>query len=685
MTLLDDSSLPTDAEATRAWLTAVEESIAAMTRVALRRIMRDAWLAYAATLTAAGDPGALDSIPKAWMTFVTDDLNPKLAATHLSGSMTAWVGLKTAPTQAFANSWTAVVNESAVSYMGQATNRLARVGDEAWRHVRTIATNGVRDGLTNEEIKGKIQDVTRFSEFRADTIARTEAVGAYVNGNMAGARALGADGPAEKVWRAANDARTRPSHQQADNQARKLADPFDVGGVSMDAPHEPGAPAGEVVNCRCYVEMLYPGDTRPDGTTVDEDTAKPPPPAKVEPGPPAKKAPAKKAPAKVPPREDFKGWVDHQKQGILRTKTGKYKDVISKPALARSEVRVREIGQRVHEEVDRAITQRLGAESPAGLQAKYTRLIDANAKEFARVADVWAKDSGFDDWMDWWDAVQRKDPKLSKASKGLANSWSSKHTKPDLEWLRHQFQAADVRYYQTSKDLENFAGEGFNRRLREAKAVYAEEYGPEAQRQLARLRPMGGAEFVQGGDPYAYGIPRQTAQATIKSTVDRGIQRFPEDWNRAVGWDEARVFVGNLDDSYRSYATRYDPNQGRAIHLARPRDFPTAVHEMAHQVENSIEPIRWHENQFVLRRAAESGETKPSLLSVLVPGANYGPSEVAFGDKFGSKYIGKVYGGQTANGEVLSMGVGQGLVGGERWFLDDADLRNFILGLLAGL
>jgi uncharacterized protein with gpF-like domain len=104
---------------------------------------------------------------------------------------------------------------------------------------------------------------------RANTIARTETVGAYVQGDLAGARALGDSGPVEKVWVAAIDARTRPSHEDADGQCVPIDDTFDVGGEAMDAPHDPSAPDGEVVNCRCIVEFLYVGDTRPDGTTVE--------------------------------------------------------------------------------------------------------------------------------------------------------------------------------------------------------------------------------------------------------------------------------------------------------------------------------------------------------------------------------------------------------------------------------
>lgn len=280
------SNPPTDRKGVHRWLLAHEEATARLTRKALRAIVRDAWRDFAASLTAdaapptppAGDLGALDAIPGRWMTFVGDTLVPALGEIHLRGAMAMWLALPVQPPPEFAEAWTAVVNENAVSYMAQATNRLAQVGDETWRRIRTQTTNAIRDGLTNEELKAKIEGLTKFSEARADTVARTETIGAYVNGDMTGARALGDRGPTEKVWVATVDNRTRESHVEAHNQTRPMAEPFDVGGYSMDAPHAPGAPAREVVNCRCYCEHLYPGDSRPDDSIVPETPGAVPPP-----------------------------------------------------------------------------------------------------------------------------------------------------------------------------------------------------------------------------------------------------------------------------------------------------------------------------------------------------------------------------------------------------------------------
>ncbi len=267
---MDSLTLPSDPDGRAAWLDEREDSCATLVRAALRRILGAAATSFEATLTAAGDLAAFDPVPAAWLAFVENELVDELGETYLAGHMTAFVGMKAAPTAEFAARFAAVANEAAVSYLRDASNRLSNVGTRTWQQIRSQVSTAVGQGLTNEELKDRVEQILGSSEQRADTIARTETVGAYVQGDMAGARALGDRGPVEKVWVATLDARTRDSHAEAHDQCVTLAEPFIVGGVRMDSPHEPGAPPEEVVNCRCYVELLYPGDTRPDGSTIED-------------------------------------------------------------------------------------------------------------------------------------------------------------------------------------------------------------------------------------------------------------------------------------------------------------------------------------------------------------------------------------------------------------------------------
>jgi uncharacterized protein with gpF-like domain len=63
---------------------------------------------------------------------------------------------------------------------------------------------------------------------------------------------------AKKEWVAVLDRKTRSTHVQADGQVVALNEPFTVGGFSMRFPTDGslGAPAGEIVNCRCKSIMV---------------------------------------------------------------------------------------------------------------------------------------------------------------------------------------------------------------------------------------------------------------------------------------------------------------------------------------------------------------------------------------------------------------------------------------------
>lgn len=278
--MIDASSLPLPADrAGRVrWLLEREEATAALVRQALVGIVTAALDRFVAsiapsTLTASGegDLGAFDPIPDQWVTVVREELVDQFGETYAAGQVTAWLGLPYEPSEQMAKAWQATVNENAQSYLDNATNRLAHTGESTWRLVRGQVSNSMREGFTIDSLRDKVQQVTAFAASRAEVIARTETVGAYVQGDMAGNRALGANGPIEKVWRATMDQRTRESHAMTEGQVRKLDEPFDVGGTPMDSPHDPSAPPGEVVQCRCYVEFLYPTDARPDGTVVEPD------------------------------------------------------------------------------------------------------------------------------------------------------------------------------------------------------------------------------------------------------------------------------------------------------------------------------------------------------------------------------------------------------------------------------
>jgi len=97
---------------------------------------------------------------------------------------------------------------------------------------------------------------------RGETIARTETLKALNAGRQEALDQLienpNNDVRAEDVvraWDSTGDGKTRETHASADGQVVGQGVPFTVGGYSMMYPGDTslGAPAGETVNCRCYM------------------------------------------------------------------------------------------------------------------------------------------------------------------------------------------------------------------------------------------------------------------------------------------------------------------------------------------------------------------------------------------------------------------------------------------------
>ena len=268
-----------DRDAFDQWLEDRSNRFADLIAREIKRITTNAYEAFIksvdeTTVTASGDINSIDSVIPEWNLVVQGEIMDEINQTYLTGSVSAYTvasGVNSIPA-AFSSQWAQVINQQAVAYALTANNRIKDVGKTLWNDMRKRVSKTIATGSTTEQLKADIEALTNFSEYRADTIARTEIASAYINGNYQGDVALGEYGPVEKVWVASGDARTRATHLAAQTASEAnpvpFSQPFTVGGVEMMYPHSPGAPAKEVVNCRCHYESYYVGDTRPDGSIV---------------------------------------------------------------------------------------------------------------------------------------------------------------------------------------------------------------------------------------------------------------------------------------------------------------------------------------------------------------------------------------------------------------------------------
>ena len=151
------------------------------------------------------------------------------------------------------------------------------------RFDRTVR-RAIRDGvpLTKAQVDrmvGRYGD--RFVRFRAETIARTEALRAVHQGSEEMYRQAFDEGrldPNEVVrtWRTAQDERVRGSHAAMEGQQRLVSEPFVSGnGNTLQHPGDPNASGLETVQCRCALATRIGQAAGEVGTGVSGLTPQP--------------------------------------------------------------------------------------------------------------------------------------------------------------------------------------------------------------------------------------------------------------------------------------------------------------------------------------------------------------------------------------------------------------------------
>lgn len=139
--------------------------------------------------------------------------------------------------------------------MGRSQRFAVQVNDTTWQALRSGLAQGIADGAGLSDLKAIVTTVMDGRiRSSAETIARTEVIGAFNGGSQLTALAIEADTGLRlvKTWITALDERVRDDHAAAHGQAVALTDDFSVGGASGPNPGDMGD-AGQDINCRCVV------------------------------------------------------------------------------------------------------------------------------------------------------------------------------------------------------------------------------------------------------------------------------------------------------------------------------------------------------------------------------------------------------------------------------------------------
>lgn len=142
----------------------------------------------------------------------------------------------------------AAIGKVAAALESRANELAGEVTSTTYDGIRKALIDGAAAGEGVDEIGRRVRDVfDAATTYRGELIARTEVNRAYNQAALVAASEF-PEQAYGKSWLATVDSRTRKEHAEADGQARLLAEPFSVGGKTLDAPGEP--------NCRCTVLIL---------------------------------------------------------------------------------------------------------------------------------------------------------------------------------------------------------------------------------------------------------------------------------------------------------------------------------------------------------------------------------------------------------------------------------------------
>ena len=132
--------------------------------------------------------------------------------------------------------------------------KISEINDTTIREIQKLYEQSANMIQFRDKVENLFQG--SIKPYRANAIARTETTSASSRASLETAKSTGFEG--SKVWNCVPDMDTRETHMMLDGRTIGMDDLFTwtgkYGYVQMDCPGDGthGAPAGEIINCRCY-------------------------------------------------------------------------------------------------------------------------------------------------------------------------------------------------------------------------------------------------------------------------------------------------------------------------------------------------------------------------------------------------------------------------------------------------
>jgi SPP1 gp7 family putative phage head morphogenesis protein len=136
-------------------------------------------------------------------------------------------------------------------FLGSRKSRLKDAAKHVWEDVKSTLQEGIEAGEPTDDLAKRVREkFTGISKERAETIAQTETAAAYGHARQKGMEETGIEW---KEWLTAGDDKVRAEHVRANEQQRRVDEPFDIAGEKLMHPGDPKGSARNVINCRCVV------------------------------------------------------------------------------------------------------------------------------------------------------------------------------------------------------------------------------------------------------------------------------------------------------------------------------------------------------------------------------------------------------------------------------------------------